>query len=92
MGLFLDLLGVFVISMLLVTNRAAIRRFVLSLLATRAPGGDCGRARQMLVAGRYYLRAKVIVMAIVGALIYVALLLIDVPFAVPLAVVVASAS
>jgi predicted PurR-regulated permease PerM len=36
-----------------------------------------------------YLRAKVIVMAIVGSLTYVALLLIWVPFAVPLAIVVA---
>jgi thiol:disulfide interchange protein len=36
-----------------------------------------------------YLRAKVIVMAIVGALTYVALLVIGVPFAVPLAIIVA---
>ena len=37
----------------------------------------------------YYLRAKVIVMTIVGALTYGALLVIGVPFALPLAIVVA---
>ena len=41
------------------------------------------------MAARWYLRAKLIVMLAVGALMYVALTLLHVPFAVPLAVIVA---
>jgi predicted PurR-regulated permease PerM len=87
--LFLDVLAVFVISLLLVTNRERIGRFALSLVhpdhreRTREVGA------KMWERIGYYLRAKVIVMAIVGAITYVALLLIDVPFALMLAVVVA---
>ena len=88
-SLFLDLLSVFVISLLLVTNRMRIRRFTLSLI------GPDHRERVATVLDRswarigVYLRAKVIVMAIVGTLTYVALLAIGVPFAVPLAIIVA---
>jgi predicted PurR-regulated permease PerM len=88
-SLFLDLLSVFVISLLLVTNRMRIRGFALSLV------GPDHRDQVGTVLDRswarigVYLRAKVIVMAIVGSLTYVALLLIGVPFAVPLAIVVA---
>jgi predicted PurR-regulated permease PerM len=88
-GVFLDLLSVFVISLLLVTNRMRIRGFTLSLV------GPDHRDRVAAVLDRswarigVYLRAKVIVMTIVGSLMYVALLAIGVPFAVPLAIVVA---
>ena len=88
-SLFLDLLSVFVISLLLVTNRMRLRGFTLSLVGLEH------RDRVGLILDRswmrigVYLRAKVIVMAIVGGLTYVALLLIGVPFAVPLAIVVA---
>ena len=88
-SLFLDLLSVFVISLLLVTNRMRLRGFTLSLV------GHGHRERVAEVLDRswsrigVYLRAKVIVMAIVGALTYVALLVIGVPFAVPLAIIVA---
>jgi predicted PurR-regulated permease PerM len=88
-SLFLDLLSVFVISLLLVTNRLRLRRFTLSLV------GDEHRERVAEILDRswarigVYLRAKVIVMAIVGTLTYLALVVIGVPFAVPLAIVVA---
>lgn len=87
--LFLDVLSVFVISLLLVTNRGRMRRFVLSLVARddrRQVGELLDRTWSRIGV---YLRAKVIVMAIVGAVTYVALLLIGVPFAIPLAIVVA---
>jgi predicted PurR-regulated permease PerM len=88
-SLFLDLLSVFVISLLLVTNRARIRRFVLSLVHP----SDRDRVGTLMdliwTKIGVYLRAKVIVMSIVGAVTYLALLLIGVPFAIPLAIVVA---
>ena len=88
-GLFLDALSVFVISMLLVTNRERILGFTLSLV--RPDDRDLvGRLlERMWSRVGAYLRAKVIVMAIVGALTYVALLLIGVPFALVLAFIVA---
>jgi predicted PurR-regulated permease PerM len=86
---FLDLLSIFVISMLLVTNRERLLNFALSLVHP----SDRERARAVVTKMwkriGFYLRAKLIVMAIVGAITYVALLVIGVPFAVPLAVVVA---
>ena len=88
-SLFLDLLSVFVISLLLVTNRMRMRSFTLSLV------GPDHRETVAAVLDRswsrigVYLRAKVIVMAIVGTLTYFALIAIGVPFAVPLAIVVA---
>jgi predicted PurR-regulated permease PerM len=88
-SLFLDLLSVFVISLLLVTNRMRMRSFTLSLV------GPEHREKVAAVLDRswsrigVYLRAKVIVMAIVGTLTYFALIAIGVPFAVPLAIVVA---
>jgi predicted PurR-regulated permease PerM len=88
-SIFLDLLAVFFVSLLLLTNRLRIRDFVLSLTSPDH------RRRTGLVLDRTwlriggYLRAKVIVMAIVGALTYVSLIAIGVPFAVPLSVIVA---
>ena len=88
-SIFIDLLAVFFISLLLLTNRLRIRDFVLSLTHPNH------RRRAALVLDRTwlriggYLRAKVIVMTIVGALTYVSLIVIGVPFAIPLSVIVA---
>ena len=88
-SIFIDLLAVFFISLLLLTNRLRIRDFVLSLTHPEH------RRRTGLVLDRTwlriggYLRAKVIVMTIVGVLTYVSLIVIGVPFAIPLSVIVA---
>jgi predicted PurR-regulated permease PerM len=88
-ALFLDALAVLVISMLLVTNRERLFGFVLSLVHPSDRELVGSLLDKMWSRVGYYLRAKVIVMAIVGALTYGALLLIDVPFPLALAVVVA---
>ena len=88
-SIFIDLLAVFFISLLLLTNRLRIRDFVLSLTHPdhqRRAGLVLDRT-WLRIGG--YLRAKVIVMAIVGALTYVSLIAIGVPFAIPLSVIVA---
>jgi predicted PurR-regulated permease PerM len=88
-SVFVDLLAVFFISLLLVTSRMRIRDFVLSVTHPDH------RRRTGLVLDRIWLRmgrylwAKVIVMTIVGALTYVSLIAIGVPFAIPLSVIVA---
>jgi predicted PurR-regulated permease PerM len=88
-SIFLDLLAVFFISLLLLTNRMRIRDFLLSLTHPDH------RRRTGLVLDRTWLRigrylwAKAIVMAIVGVLTYISLILIGVPFAIPLSVIVA---
>ena len=88
-ALFLDLLSVFVISTLLVSNRERILAAILELVHPR----HRPKTREVLVSMwtriGYYLRAKLIVMVIVGALMYGVLLLIGVPFALPLAIIVA---
>jgi predicted PurR-regulated permease PerM len=88
-GLFLDLLSVFVISLLLVTSRTRIRGFVLSLVQP-ARRDEVGTLLDRIWSRiGVYLRAKAIVMAIVGDHMYFALLAIGVQIAVPLAIVVA---
>src|SRR5512133_3033150 len=88
-SIFIDLLAVFFISLLLLTNRLRIRDFVLSLTYPdhRRRTGFVLDRTWLRIGG--YLRAKVIVMAIVGALTYVSLIVIGVPFAIPLSVIVA---
>ena len=68
---------------------AAYPRFVLSLTHPdhRRRAGLVLDRTWLRIGG--YLRAKVIVMAIVGALTYVSLIAIGVPFAIPLSVIVA---
>ena len=86
---FLDLLAVFFISLLLLTNRLRIRDFILSLTHPdhrRRTGFILDRG-WLRIGG--YLRAKVIVMTIVGLLTYASLILIGVPFAIPLSILVA---
>jgi predicted PurR-regulated permease PerM len=88
-SIFLDLLAVFFISLLLLTNRLRIRDFILSLTHPDH------RRRTGLVLDRTWLRmgrylwAKAIVMTIVGVLTYISLIVIGVPFAIPLSVIVA---
>jgi predicted PurR-regulated permease PerM len=86
---FLDLLSIFVISTLLVGNRERILAFILSLVHPDHRESTRDVLTKMWNRIGFYLRAKVIVMAIVGALTYLALVLIGVPFALPLAIVVA---
>ena len=88
-SIFLDMLSVFVISLLLVTSRSRIRRFVLSLVDPDHRDHVASLLDRIWARIGVYLRAKAIVMTIVGILMYLALLLIGVPFAVPLAIVVA---
>jgi predicted PurR-regulated permease PerM len=86
---FIDLLAVFFISLLLVTNRMRIREFILSLTHPdhRRRVGFVLDRTWLRVGG--YLRAKVIVMVIVGVLTYISLVVIGVPFAIPLSVIAA---
>ena len=88
-SIFIDLLAVFFISLLLLTNRLRIRDFALSLTHPdhRRRAGLVLDRTWLRIGG--YLRAKVIVMAIVGALTYVSLIVLGVPFAIPLSVIVA---
>jgi predicted PurR-regulated permease PerM len=86
---FLDLLSIFVISTLIVSSRRRILAFILSLVHPEYRDEVRDVLTKMWTRIGYYVRAKVIVMAIVGALMYVALRLIGVPFAVPLALIVA---
>ncbi|HET6684233.1 MAG TPA: AI-2E family transporter [Gaiella sp.] len=88
-SLFLDLLSVFVISLLLVTSRVRIRGFVLSLVQPTRRDEVASILDRTWSRIGVYLRAKAIVMTIVGVLMYLALLVIGVPFAVPLSIVVA---
>ncbi len=88
-SIFIDLLAVFFISLLHLTNRLRIRDFVLSVTHPdhRRRTGLVLDRTWLRVGG--YLRAKVIVMTIVGVLTYVSLIVIGVPFAIPLSVIVA---
>lgn len=86
---FLDLLSVLVISTLLVSGRRRILAFILSLVHPDYRDEVRDVLTKMWNRIGYYVRAKVIVMTIVGALMYVALRLIGVPFAVPLSIIVA---
>lgn len=87
--IFLDALSVFVISILLVTSRERLLGFTLSLVHPSDRDFVRSLLERMWVRVGAYLRAKIIVMAIVGAITYVALLLIGVPFALVLAIIVA---
>jgi predicted PurR-regulated permease PerM len=87
--LFLDALSIFVISILLVTNRERIMGFTLALVHPSDRDLVRSLLERMWARVGAYLRAKVIVMTIIGATTYVALLLIGVPFALVLAIIVA---
>jgi predicted PurR-regulated permease PerM len=87
--LFLNTLAVFVISMLVVTSRERILGFILSMVHPRHRPKTRTVLVKMWQRLGHYLRAKLIVMAIVGAITYGALLLIGLPYAVFLSIIVA---
>jgi predicted PurR-regulated permease PerM len=88
-GLFLDALSVFAISLLLITGRERLLAFLLGLVRPRHRAETRRVLTLMWDRLGYYLRAKLIVMTIIGALTYGALLLIGVPFPLLLSIVVA---
>jgi predicted PurR-regulated permease PerM len=84
-----DLVTIYVLATLIVTRRERLLEGLLVLVSpSKRP-----RTRAVMVKVWWrlgaYLRAKVIVMLIVGVLMYIALVALGVPFAVPLAVLVA---
>lgn len=85
-----DALSIFFISVLLVTNRERIRDLVLSMV--HPDQRDAWREVLTKIWGRigYFLRAKIIVMTIVGVLMYAGLLVLDVRFPFLLAIIVAA--
>jgi predicted PurR-regulated permease PerM len=88
-GILLDVLSVFAISLMLITGRTRLLAFTLSMVHPRHRAETQRVLELMWQRLGHYLRAKLIVMAIVGALMYVALLVIGVPFPLLLAIVVA---
>jgi predicted PurR-regulated permease PerM len=87
--LFLNTLAVFVISMLVVTSRERILSFILSMVHPTHRTMTRTVLVKMWQRLGHYLRAKLIVMAIIGAITYGALLLIGLPYAVFLSIIVA---
>ena len=88
-GLFLDMLSVFAISMLVITGRERILAFILSMLRPRHRERARRVLQQMWLRLGHYLRAKLIVMGIIGAITYVTLLVLGLPYPLLLAIVVA---
>lgn len=84
-----DAFSVFFISLLLVTTRTRLLELILSMVAPEHRDTTRDVLTKMWVRVGYYLRAKLIVMAIVGGLMYGALWLIGVEFPLLLAIVVA---
>ncbi len=87
-SLFLDVLSIFVISMLLVTTRGRLLSFILSLVSPDHRDTAERVMREMWDRIGYYVRAKLIVMTIIAVITYVALIIIGVPYAVLLSIVV----
>ena len=87
-GIFLDLLSVFAISMLVITSRGRLLAFILSVTHPDHRQTTRRVLEQMWLRLGHYLRAKLMVMAIIAAITYGTLLLIGVPFALLLAIVV----
>jgi predicted PurR-regulated permease PerM len=88
-AIFLDILSVFAVSMLLITGRARLMAFILSLVRPEHRTPTRRLLERMWERLGHYLRAKLIVMAIIGVITYGALLLIGIPYPVLLAIVVA---
>jgi predicted PurR-regulated permease PerM len=87
--LLFDIAMIYVISTLLVFRREQLLDNLLILVAPTRREKTRAVTDEIWVRLGGYLRAKVIVMVWVGALMYVALRLLGVPFAVPLSVIVA---
>lgn len=88
-SLIYDAFSVFFISLLLVTTRTRILELILSMAAPEHRDTTRDVLTKMWVRVGFYLRAKLIVMAIVGGLMYGALWFIGVEFPLLLAIVVA---
>ena len=88
-ALLLDVLAVFVISVLVLTTKERLLALVLSLVHPRHRATTERVLVKMWQRLGFYLRAKLIVMAIVAVITYGALVLIGVPFPVLLAIIVA---
>lgn len=86
--LLLDILSVFAISMLLITGRSKLLAFILSLVRPEHRPATRRVLGKMWVRLGVYLRAKLIVMTIIGGITYAVLLLIGIPFPAVLALVV----
>ncbi len=85
----LDLLAISVLSALLVAKRQQLQDFALTLVHPRHRGQTRKVLDEMWERLGHYVRAKLIVMVIVGAITYGALVLIDVRYPLLLSVVVA---
>jgi predicted PurR-regulated permease PerM len=88
-AIFLNTLSVFVISMLIVTSRERLLAFVLSMVHPDYRDETRDVLQKMWQRIGHYIRAKLIVMTIVGAITYVALRLIGVPYPLFLSIIVA---
>ena len=88
-GLIFDLVSVTVISTLLVTNRERLLAGILALTHPKQREQTATVLGKMWQRVGRYIGAKLIVMAIIGALMFVALLILNVPFALLLAIAVA---
>jgi putative permease len=87
--LMLDLLAISVLSALFVAKRERLLRFFLSLMHPRHRDRAETVADKMWVRLGRYVRAKAIVMLIIGSITYATLLLLDVRYPLLLAVIVA---
>ncbi len=88
-SLFLDTLAVFVISMLVVTSRERLLEFILSMVHPQHRPATRNVLVKMWQRLGHYLRAKLIVMSIIGTITYFVLLLIGLPYALVLSIIVA---
>jgi len=88
-ALFLDTLSVVVISIMIVTSRRRIRDLIVLIVGPRYRRQTNDILAQMWEQLGHYVRAKLIVMAIVGSITFVVLYLLNMPFPLLLAIVVA---
>ena len=84
-----DALSVFFISLLIITTRSKIMELILSVIAPEHRETTRDVLTKMWVRVGYYLQAQLIVMAIVGTLMFIALWVLGVNFPILLAIVVA---
>jgi predicted PurR-regulated permease PerM len=88
-SLVFDLVTIYVLATLMVMRRERILEAFLVLVAPNKRTQTRAVIEKIWWRLGGYLRAKVIVMLVVGVLMYVALMILGVPFAVPLAIIVA---
>ncbi|HEX7102104.1 MAG TPA: AI-2E family transporter [Nitrolancea sp.] len=88
-ALFLDTLSVVVISIMIVTSRRRIRDLIVLMVGPRYRRQTNDILAQMWEQLGHYVRAKLIVMLIIGSITFVVLYLLNMPFPLLLAIVVA---